>query len=260
MPAMGRPCSLRSTAVSTATPLTFDQISPALVDATTAVEDKTFWSNTGFDPLAIVSAAVDSIRGDSRGASTITQQLVRQRLLDPALVQDPNRRVERKIKEIIQSIRLTDAFPGEAGKQKIITAYLNQNFYGNNSYGVEAAAQGYFHEDADQLTLAQAAILAGIPQSPVAYDLVRNAVEDANGNQIVPSDSDVVLRRNFILESDGDRPDSLPHDLWQVHPGRLRSSQARARCPHTSDAAGPAMDCAALRLVRAQRTCRQDLR
>jgi len=107
--------------------VTFDQIPPIAIDAQTAIEDKTFWDNAGFDPLAIVSAAIDSLRGNSRGASTITQQLVRQQLLDPALVQDPNRTLERKGKEIIQSSRLTEAFPGVEGKQKIIAAYLNQN-------------------------------------------------------------------------------------------------------------------------------------
>ena len=79
------------------------------IDATTAVEDKNFWTNAGFDPLGIVSAAVDTLTGDTRGASTITQQLVRQRLLDPALVADPSKKVERKIKEIIQSVRVTEA-------------------------------------------------------------------------------------------------------------------------------------------------------
>jgi membrane peptidoglycan carboxypeptidase len=183
--------------------VTWDQIPPALVDATTAVEDKTFWTNTGFDPLAIVSAGLDSVSGQVRGASTITQQLVRQRLLPADLVQDPNRKLERKVKEIIQSIRLTQAFPGTQGKQTIMTAYLNQNFYGNNSYGVKAAAQGYFGiTDLQQLTLAQATILAAIPQSPTTYDLVRNAVEDPNdpNKLIVPADTSVVQRRNYILE------------------------------------------------------------
>ena len=68
--------------------VTFDQIPPIVLDATTAIEDKTFWENAGFDPLAIVAAGLDSMRGDSRGASTITQQLVRARLLDDDLVQD----------------------------------------------------------------------------------------------------------------------------------------------------------------------------
>ena len=123
------PASARTSANSSR----FDQIPPVLLDATTAVEDKTFWDNAGFDPVAIISAAIDSFRGNSRGASTITQQLVRNRLLEPELVQDPDRTLERKLKEIIQSIRVTQAFPGETGKQEIITAYLNQNYYGNQA-------------------------------------------------------------------------------------------------------------------------------
>jgi len=146
--------------------VTFDQIPPVLVDATTAVEDKTFWENAGFDPTAIISAGIDSIRGSSRGASTITQQLVRARLLDPDLVQDPKRTAERKLKEIIQSIRLTKAFPGEEGKQQIMAAYLNNNYYGNQSYGVKAAARSYFGKDLADLTPGEAAILAALPQSP----------------------------------------------------------------------------------------------
>jgi penicillin-binding protein 1A len=111
----------------------FQDIPPIVIDAQTAVEDKTFWDNAGFDPLAIAAAGVDSLRGNSRGASTITQQLVRQRLLPQALVQDSSKTFERKVKEIIQSIRLTEAFPGTEGKQKIIAAYLNQNYYGNQA-------------------------------------------------------------------------------------------------------------------------------
>ena len=178
-------------------PVTYDQIPPILIDATTAIEDKSFWTNTGVDPVGIISAAIDSIRGDSRGASTITQQLVRQRLLDPDLVQDPGRVIERKVKEIIQSVRVTEAYPGEAGKQKIITAYLNQNYYGNGSYGVLAAAQSYFGvANLQELTLGQVALLAALPQSPSSYDLVRNAVKGADGRctcrstRACPSSSD----------------------------------------------------------------------
>jgi penicillin-binding protein 1A len=82
---------------------------------------------------------------------------------------------ERKVREIIQSIRLTEAYPGDQGKQDIITAYLNQNFYGNQTYGVKAAARGYFGKSLSDLTLAQFAILAAIPQSPTKFDLMRNA-------------------------------------------------------------------------------------
>ncbi len=190
----------------------FEQIPPILLDATTAVEDKTFWENAGFDPVAIIAAAVDSFRGNSRGASTITQQLVRNRLLDPELVQDPDRTIERKLKEIIQSIRVTQAFPGEEGKQEIIAAYLNQNYYGNQSYGVKAAVDSYFGIPLADLTPAQAAIIAGLPKSPSNYDLVRNAVDrctaevpeggecpTAATESFVPADTTVVERRNLIL-------------------------------------------------------------
>ena len=121
--------------------VTFDQIPPVLVDATTAVEDRTFWDNSGFDPVGIMSAGLDALRGRTRGASTITQQLVRQRLLNAESTAETQVTASRKLKEIIQSIRVTEAFPGEAGKQRIMAAYLNQNYYGNESYGVAAAAR-----------------------------------------------------------------------------------------------------------------------
>jgi penicillin-binding protein 1A len=190
--------------------VTFDQLPGEIVDATTAIEDKDFWVNPGFDPIGIFSAGLDTLSGKPRGASTITQQLVRARLLPAEAFQGST--YERKAREIIQSIRLTQALPaGDAGKQQIITAYLNQNFYGNQSYGVKAAAKGYFGKTLEQLTLAQDAIIAAIPQSPTKFDLVRNAEEIClenvaedeectNFKLVVPQDSEVVQRRNHILD------------------------------------------------------------
>ncbi len=186
--------------------VTFDQIPPALVDATTSIEDKTFWDNSGFDPAGFISAAIDTLNGKDRGGSTITQQLVRARLLPASAFSGSV--YERKAKEIIQSIRLTQAYPGEDGKKAIMEKYLNQNFYGNRSYGVAAAARSYFGKDLKDLTLAECALLAGIPQSPTRFDLVKNAVQqpytDPKGVQqtrlVVPMDSEIVIRRNFILE------------------------------------------------------------
>ena len=155
--------------------VTFDQIPGEMIDATTSIEDKDFWQNAGFDPVGIISAGLDTISGRPRGASTITQQLVRARLLPPEAFEGTT--YERKLREIIQSIRLTDAYPGEEGKKEIITAYLNQNFYGNSSYGVQAAAKGYFGKPLAQLSLAQFALLAAIPQSPTKFDLMKNAEE-----------------------------------------------------------------------------------
>src|SRR4029079_8837419 len=189
--------------------VTYNQIPGEMLDATTAIEDKDFWSNPGFDPAGIVSAGLDTVSGKPRGASTITQQLVRARLLPPAAFEGAT--YERKAREIIQSIRLTQAFPGEEGKKTIITAYLNQNFYGNQSYGVKAAAKSYFGKQLKDLTLAQDAILAAIPQSPTKFDLLRNADEVclenvAEGQEctkfklVVPQDSEIVQRRNHVLD------------------------------------------------------------
>ena len=104
---------------------------------------------------------------------------------------------------------MTQAFPGEEGKQEIITAYLNQNYYGNQSYGVKAAVESYFGIPLDEITPAQAAIIAGLPKSPSNYDLVRNAVDrctaevaeggecpTADPESVVPADTTVVERRN----------------------------------------------------------------
>jgi peptidoglycan glycosyltransferase len=189
--------------------VTFDELPPEVLDATTAIEDKDFWKNPGFDVGGFLSATVDTVNGRPRGGSTITQQLVRARLLPAAAF--AGSREERKIREIIQSIRLTEAYPGEEGKRQIITAYLNQNFYGNQSYGIKAAARTYFDKDLNDLTLAEAAILAAIPQSPTKFDLSKSAVQECTteveegadcpkSQWVVPDDADVVVRRNYILD------------------------------------------------------------
>jgi membrane peptidoglycan carboxypeptidase len=189
--------------------VTYDQIPKVLLDATIAVEDRTFWDNPGYDPSAIVSAFLQSLTGqtDRGGASTITQQLVRARLLPADVVAPTADQFVRKIKEILQARNLTQAFPGVEGKQRIITAYLNQIYYGHNAYGVAAAAQVYFGiTDLNQLTPAQAALLAGMPQAPDDYDLFKYAVRDAQGRLVVPTQvapgeslPAPVIRRNFIL-------------------------------------------------------------
>ena len=191
--------------------LTFDQIPPEMIDATTAVEDKDFWTNPGFDIGAVVSAGLDTLSGRPRGASTITQQLVRAKLLPEWAFSGSV--YDRKIREIIQSIRLTQAYPGLDGKQKIMAAYLNENFYGNQSYGVGAAAVGYFGKPLAQLDLAQFAALAAIPQSPTQYDLMRNAVSECEVNiaedetcpaasvkLLVPTTTEIYARRNHVLD------------------------------------------------------------
>ncbi|HEX8940296.1 MAG TPA: transglycosylase domain-containing protein, partial [Candidatus Limnocylindrales bacterium] len=182
--------------------LAYDQIPHLLVDATTAAEDHSFWQNSGFDPAAILSAAAQNLTSSAgdRGASTITQQLVRARLLPPSLTAPGSDQYLRKAKEILQSARVASAYPGEPGKELVITAYLNQIFYGHDAYGIGAAARTYFGiTDLSQLTLAQAALLAGLPKSPTTLDPYLYAKPDAKGRLVVPPDSPPVVRRDWVL-------------------------------------------------------------
>src|SRR6185369_15178226 len=154
--------------------------------------------------LAIAAAAVQDATGGGgsgqRGASTITQQLVRARLLpDDVATGD---RYMRKVVEIVQSARLTAAFPGESGKERIITAYLNQAYFGHEAYGIAAAAEVYFGvTDLSTLTPAQAALLAGLVKAPSFYDPYRYAVAGADGKLIVPAGAPPVQRRNWVLQN-----------------------------------------------------------
>ncbi|MFQ5421693.1 MAG: transglycosylase domain-containing protein, partial [Anaerolineae bacterium] len=166
--------------------LAYDEMPANIINATVAVEDDTFWTNPGFDPAAIGAAIVSNFRtqdegGRPLGASTITQQLVRH------IVFSYQERVsvsyERKAREIFLAWIMTQ----KRSKPAIIQMYLNEIYYGNLAYGIEAAAQTYFGKAAVDLNLAEAAFLAGLPQSPLDYDPYTNF-------------DTAVARQQFILD------------------------------------------------------------
>ena len=166
----------------------FDEIPPLVLDVTTATEDDTFWENPGFDLEATMNAFLTEAGGGGErgGGSTITQQLVRARLLPEDVISGDNTQEGlylRKAKELLQAYKLTQAFPGEEGKKAIITAYLNEIFYGA-AYGVKAAAKVYFGKKLDELTVSEAALLAAIPQSPSKFSLYNNAVKEKYGKPV----------------------------------------------------------------------------
>lgn len=145
--------------------VTFDQISPYLVEATVAAEDATFWSNYGVEPFAIIRGVLINASGSgSSGGSTITQQLARG--LYPNQIDPNDRSYARKFKEALAAIELGRTY----SKQDLMTMYLNQIFYGQRSYGIEAASETFFSKKAGELTLAEASLLAGLPQAPSYYD------------------------------------------------------------------------------------------
>lgn len=131
-----------------------------------AAEDANFYQHRGVDPMGIARAALNNYRAGStrQGGSTITQQVVK------ALLLSPERSYERKFKELILAFRLER----ELTKAEILYLYLNQIYLGNGAYGVQAAAREYFDKDVAELDLAEAALLAGLPQAPSRYSPVRH--------------------------------------------------------------------------------------
>jgi len=157
-----------------------DDISLYLRQATIATEDQHFYQHPGFDPIGIVRAIYQNVTEGEivSGASTIPQQLARAVLLSPE--ERSEQSLRRKVREAILAIEITNRYP----KDTILEIYLNEIYYGNLAYGIEAAAETYFGKTARDLTLAEAALLAGLPQSPAVYDPYTNP-EAAKARQSV---------------------------------------------------------------------------
>jgi len=139
-------------------PVSLEDISPNFLKAIMAVEDSNFYEHSGLDHLALVRALYTNItqRRIRQGGSTITQQLSKN------LFFSFERNWVRKIKELLVALQLEATF----SKEQILEAYCNQIYFGSGAYGIEEAAQVYFRKRAKKLTLLQAALLAGLPNSP----------------------------------------------------------------------------------------------
>jgi 1A family penicillin-binding protein len=144
------------------TEVPLSRISPYLINATIATEDANFYRHAGIDPVALLRAVYYAVteRDIVSGASTIPQQLVKRVFLSP------EQTMTRKIREAVLAAEVSRVWE----KDEILEIYLNELYYGNLAYGVAAAAETYFGKEVDQLTLAEAALLAGLPQLPSYYD------------------------------------------------------------------------------------------
>ncbi|MBI3738302.1 MAG: transglycosylase domain-containing protein, partial [Chloroflexi bacterium] len=183
--------------------VTLDKISPELIAATIATEDKDYYSHPGYDVWAIIRAIWQNYTSGETvsGASTITQQLARTILLTP---DERNQRTYfRKAREIILAAEITRRY----SKDQILELYLNEIYYGNLSYGIEAAAETYFGTTADKLTLSQAAFLAGLPQSPAVYDIYTNRDATlARNQQVLTLMLQASYEQGCIKVSNSDKP------------------------------------------------------
>ncbi|PWU24996.1 MAG: glycosyl transferase, partial [Candidatus Rokuibacteriota bacterium] len=191
-------------------PVRLREVSPWMRRATVAIEDRRFYSHGGVDYVGIARALWEDLTAGKivQGGSTLTQQVVRN------LYISRERTLQRKLKEACLAIKLSRHW----SKDRILQEWLNQVYFGNHAYGIEAAAQTYFSEPASRLTLAQAALLAGLPQAPSVYDPFRDA--DA-----------AVARRDEVLQALYENDDIgfqryqalLGDKSLHLHPGRLYS-------------------------------------
>ena len=142
-------------------PIVLSQVSPHFVWAVIAVEDRRFYAHLGIDPVRIVGAAWVNARDGrkAQGGSTITQQLARLSFLTP------EKSLSRKLQEAVLAVRLERAYT----KDQVLELYLNTAYFGDGLYGVEAASRGYFDKHANDLSVAEAALLAGLLQAPSVY-------------------------------------------------------------------------------------------
>jgi len=153
----------------------YEKIPGRVIEALVAIEDTLFFEHHGVNPEAIFRAIIKDIKARRlvEGASTLTQQLVKSTLLTR------EKKIERKIKEALLSIRLEQVLT----KEEILERYLNAIFFGHGYYGIRTAALGYFHKELDKLSLKEIAVLVGLPKAPSAYDPTRhyaNAMARAN--------------------------------------------------------------------------------
>lgn len=161
-------------------PIPLSEVPPQLKQAVLAAEDRRFYGHWGINMVAFVRAAFRNVvaREVTQGASTITMQLARNLFLDQS------RTLERKLKEIVLAVRLERSF----SKDELLELYLNRIYFGEGAYGVQAAARRYFSKDVDELTVPEAAMIAGLPANPAAFSPVRHPQAALN-------------RRNRVLRS-----------------------------------------------------------
>jgi len=176
-----------------------------VIDAFLSAEDKNFYSHHGIDPLSMVRAAITDVgrlRANRRpvGASTITQQVAKNMLLTNEIS------IERKIKEVLLATRIEAALP----KDRILELYLNEIYLGAGAYGVAAAALTYFDKSLDELTLGEAAFLAGLPRAPNHYNPARvPQAAQARRDWVI----DRMVEDGVVTQVDAAQADAQPLEL-----------------------------------------------
>ncbi|NBD36190.1 MAG: PBP1A family penicillin-binding protein [Chloroflexi bacterium] len=199
------------------TPVPLAEIPQAMIWATIATEDATFYQNPGMDAAGILRALWINVRGGEvlAGGSTITQQLVRTVLFDPE--ERVERTLRRKLRELVLAVRITRHYT----KDEILALYLNESYYGHLAYGVEAAAQAYYGKHVRDLDLAECAMLAGLPQAPAIYNPLENLTAAKERQAVV---LDLMAKQQYITAEEA--------ALAKEEPLAFAASHFPIRAPH----------------------------
>jgi 1A family penicillin-binding protein len=195
----------------------YEQISPHLINATVATEDERFWQHPGVDPIAFLRAVWYNVKEREivSGFSSIPQQVARLVLLSP------EERTEQTLKRKIREVVLASEISRRYTKREILEIYLNEINYGNLAYGIEAAAETYFGKKASELTLAEASLLAGLPQAPAYWDPYSD-LEHARRRQAVVLD--LMVEVGYISEAEA--------EAAKVEELQLQPRQFNVEAPH----------------------------
>src|SRR5262245_33240820 len=182
-------------------PLTYEQIPPVMKNAILAVEDARFYDHIGIDPIRIVGAAWKNLTSDKvEGGSTLTQQLAKNLFLTR------EQTLKRKMNEWVLALQIERYYT----KNQIMELYANHIFVGANAYGVEAGAETYFGKQAKDLTLEEAALLAGVPKAPGEYSPISHPEEAKRRRDLV---LDLMARNGFVSQSEADAAKAKPMQL-----------------------------------------------
>jgi membrane peptidoglycan carboxypeptidase len=170
-------------------PVSYNQIAPVMRNAIVAIEDNRFWLHGAFDLRGTIRALANNVSGgDRQGGSTLAQQYVKNALILTATTkQEQDAAIEDTTSRKIRELKMAADVEHEMTKQQLLAAYLNVAFFNNNAYGIQVAAERYFSVSAADLTLTQAAMLAGLVENPTEFD----PFTDPNGT---------TTRRNTVLE------------------------------------------------------------
>ncbi|WP_461172502.1 transglycosylase domain-containing protein [Arthrobacter sp. Z1-9] len=212
------------------TKVALDQISPFMKEAVIAVEDSRFYDHGGVDTTGILRALVSTARGNKQGASTITQQYVNNVLNSNLAAEGRDEDIKlngvnKGVGDKLREMKLAIALEKEFSKEQILEGYLNIVFFNRDAYGVEAASKFFFSTSAKNLTLPQAALLAGLVNSPSAFDPINNPESSKQRRDLVLS---LMLNQGKITQAD--------HDAAVATPVETKVTPARQGCAYASTA------------------------